>query len=70
MERHTLAVADLIPGDIIIAKGWTVDWYPRAAPRALGGTMLPCDRSDNSVPFVVSDYYKDSETPVDILREV
>lgn len=63
MTRETVAVADLIPGDIVISKGWEVNGYPHGGP-TLPGTVVPFDFKGINIGF----YYPDSETQVHILR--
>lgn len=63
MERITVAVADLIPGDIVISHGHAVNGYPYGG-KAMPGTVVPYDEAGINV----GRYYPDSETPVQILR--
>lgn len=63
MERITVAVADLIPGDTLIPTGYVVNGYPYGkAP--LSGTRLPL----NEDGIWIERYYYNPETPVQILR--
>lgn len=63
MERITVAAADLIPGDIVISKGWEVNGYPHGGP-TLPGTVVPFDFDGVNIGF----YYPDPESPLNILR--
>lgn len=63
MERITLAVADLIPGDTLIPEGFVVNGYPYGSP-TLPGTIVPLD--ENGINF--GRHFYDSEAQVKILR--
>lgn len=60
--RETLAAADLIPDDLIPARGWKVDWYPHAG--VLGRTALPVITAKGAHMTV----FVNSETPYSIIR--
>ena len=60
-QRETLAAADLIPGDVIVATGEVVDGYPYGG--ALGRTMLPVERDGIAITHLV-----DSEKQYEVVR--
>jgi hypothetical protein len=60
--RETVAAADLIPGDVITARGWEVIGYPYAGP--LDRTAVPVALSGLPMTALV-----DSETPYEIVRD-
>lgn len=66
MPRESLSVADLIPGDILIPKGWEVVGYPWGI-RALPGTIIPFNKNGGNV--ILECYFGDSETQVEIIRD-
>jgi hypothetical protein len=61
--RETLAVADLIKDDVIVATGEVVTGFPHGI-KGLPGTLLPID----SHGLIMGVYYSDSETPISIIR--
>jgi len=66
MNRETVAVADLIPNDIILPEGWVVIGYPHGVP-AMSGSVVWMDRFAKGI--YIGQYYPDSEAPVQILRD-
>lgn len=63
-ERMSIPVADLIPGDTLVPKGWVVDRYPHGMG-TLPGTLVYWERKAN---LVVGQYYPSPEERVQILR--
>jgi hypothetical protein len=61
--RETVAVADLIPGDVVVADGKVVNGYPHGV-KGLPGTLVPFDMHGLNMGV----YYGDSETPISIIR--
>lgn len=61
--RETKAVADLIPGDMIVPEGWEVLRYPYGT-RALPGTVVYVDKGAG---IEIGQYYNDPETQVSII---
>jgi hypothetical protein len=67
-KRETLAVADLIPGDMVIdGFGYLVSGYPYGMGRY---TVVPMDRISTRTGFITLDWaYADSEIQVDVIRD-
>lgn len=63
MERIMVAVADLIPGDVVIAEGKVVNGYPYGG-KSMPGTVVPYDWDG----VMIGKYYPDPETPFQVLR--
>lgn len=64
-ERMTVAVADLIPGDIIPVRGYTVEGYPHLSHHMGQGTYVEVTTA-KGLPLGL--FYADSERTVDIIR--
>jgi hypothetical protein len=62
--REKLAVADLIPDDILIPEGWVVNGYPHGIGD-MPGTLVPFDMDGINY----RKYYSDRETIVTVLRD-
>lgn len=63
--RETVAVADLVPDDLVLPHGYVVVGHAYGVP-GLPGTCVPMLRYGNDV--VVHWYYCDSEEPVQVVR--
>jgi hypothetical protein len=66
-KRETLAVADLIPGDVVLPEGYPVYGYAYGQGAY---TVVPMGRVSTRTGFLVLDWaYADSEIQVDVIRD-
>ncbi len=67
--RDTVAVADLIPGDVVLPQGYTVEGHAYGV-RGLPGRVVPMARISTRTGFLVLDwYYANPEMLVDVIRD-
>lgn len=64
--KETVAVADLIPEDVVLGVGVVVG-YPYSVP-GLPGSLVPMRRASMGMKIEVDWYYKNPNMLVDIIR--